>query len=1668
MSAVIPKTGGKNAPVNKPFKKPSCCQQYFFLMGKNLKLQKRDMESLMAEYFILPLYMIFWIKIMMWVFPDDRPSTEELRESEEELNKLIPSACYFAAQTVFVPATAYAMAIIERLGAGCGMDKNTTFATFRSFDTMDKFKVEYNRKPESIYACLYFDDTEAKQFSIYHNESLTKGRYLPNVDPKTMKMKDPPLTFVPALTTRGTVLAFGDNRLADLAAKTQHAIVGSTRTFPDAIHLKPFPFEKARCDGAGCVMKYTWPSLIGSVFFVSIQSFLTRIGNEKERGIKEALYVAGTSQSAYWASWLTSKSVDIVFPCLIFTSLIFITEVFTKQSFGFIFFSCYLFGIASLFQVLFFQSILKTGQQIMMAGVMWLFISSALYYPVRLLGIDKGWSDDATNTFFIFPPVAIGHIFWELADHDGRNVALDVDNNPLIQSALYMMAISCVVWGIVGFYFEQIMPQSHGPALEKWNFIFTGRYWSYFFNGKEDQKQGSFQTYGTDDEGYFDGVRIDKLVKEFNVKDAKGKPTILRAVDNLTVDFHAGQVTAVLGHNGAGKTTSIRLMTGSHKPTSGKVYINGIDCVENGAWVRENVGVCPQHDILYDNLTAGEHVELFGGMKGEVDVMGTLDSVDLGPKCNELVKSFSGGQKRRLSVALALLGDPKLIVLDEPTTGMDVVARQSVWKMIEGRKKGRCIILTTHSMEEADALGDRVVVIGKGKVQAQGTSLDLKNEFGIGFHLHIVKDLNAMKNGQFKQQDVVNMIGEHVGKDAVKLLTDIGAEVSFAIPRDKTPAFPDLFTALGENKEAFGIEQVALSQTTLEEVFMELGRKEEEEERKKELEEQAESNGKKVTDSPGDEENAVPGVESEMVEVDDAISVGSSATGGTFAGQTYGGLYLVVNSYKRDPSAICCVIIWPIMLVIIAGIIYATRKVEVLDSVAVVPYNNPPASFPYVIVDSTQSAYASKYVENITSVIGSKAVKYETKDAMDAALSAGEGTLGYHFGVVFDSLKYNGTKLDALSIDLLINDTDIEFKQARQIAAMVTNVGLGVNGKAAATPTYTELEKGSSAQVNAVAWGAGGLMIVISSAFSYLSAFYSEGMARDRILGRRVHLFVSSMGRPAYYMGRFVADFVSLLIPLLLTPIIMAIFAFPSVLNSNIGAYFLLVICFAPSGVAFGYVISWMFPSVEAAQEWGQELVGIVTIMPFFLTGFILTDANETVHSCLGLIPGYAIFRGLAVLEAEAAEGKPYTTTADLFDTDRSLVWVYIILLIDGILYWAMVVGIDYLEAPYKRCMEKMNRMQVKSGAENDEAVQLASGSAFGGGNGKQVTALHREPDARVLEEEKDVKGGETKMLTIQGIEKKFIMNNGGINHAVKGVYLGVEKGEIFGLLGMNGAGKTTLMNAIQGKHVPTDGDCLIDGTSTVNDIDAARKKFGICPQHDIIWGDVTPREHLIAFANIRGVAKDKITQLAGSLLKRLDVIKKADAPSKTLSGGQKRKLSIAMAVIGNPKCVFLDEPTTGLDPNTRRFVWDYILELKKNRAVVLTTHSMEEADALCARIGIMVNGKLKTLGTPQQLKAKYGTGYGMVIRLSGDVENGVEALAKILDGKFGEDCVLDEVISTSTYRGYKINRGELDFGDLFRSLEDGKDEFGLLDYSITQTTMDQVFKNFAKYQLGQ
>lgn len=335
-------------------------------------------------------------------------------------------------------------------------------------------------------------------------------------------------------------------------------------------------------------------------------------------------------------------------------------------------------------------------------------------------------------------------------------------------------------------------------------------------------------------------------------------------------------------------------------------------------------------------------------------------------------------------------------------------------------------------------------------------------------------------------------------------------------------------------------------------------------------------------------------------------------------------------------------------------------------------------------------------------------------------------------------------------------------------------------------------------------------------------------------------------------------------------------------------------------------------------------------------------------------------------------------------------------------------------------------------------------------------------------QEEALITGGCNHLLRIDHVSKTFVMNSGKLNKAVKEVCLGIPSGSVFGLLGMNGAGKTTLLHCIQGKLQMSDGDAYIGDSSCVNDLEAVRQRFGVCPQHDILWEFVTPREHLRAFAHLRGIPDSAVESAVSQLIERLDLSEKADAVSSTLSGGQKRRLSIALSVIGSPDVVFLDEPTTGLDPNTRRFVWNYILELRQNRVVVLTTHSMEEADALCSRLGIMVNGRLLSLGTPQQLKSEHGSGYRLLLRLDEGRTDQAAAVEGLLRDAYGDALTSELVASSETLRVFSVAGSDIKLGGLFQLMEDNREEKGIVDYSVSQTTMEQVFTKFAQFQVGE
>ena len=215
------------------------------------------------------------------------------------------------------------------------------------------------------------------------------------------------------------------------------------------------------------------------------------------------------------------------------------------------------------------------------------------------------------------------------------------------------------------------------------------------------------------------------------------------------------------------------------------------------------------------------------------------------------------------------------------------------------------------------------------------------------------------------------------------------------------------------------------------------------------------------------------------------------------------------------------------------------------------------------------------------------------------------------------------------------------------------------------------------------------------------------------------------------------------------------------------------------------------------------------------------------------------------------------------------------------------------------------------------------------------------------------------------------------VKRAVDGVSVGVAPRECFGLLGVNGAGKTTLFKMLTGDHTLDDGEIKVAGYDVATQLQQVQRSIGYVPQFDALLGYMTGRELLSFYAALKGLPAAVIPQTVDHLIHKLYLGKHADKPSKTYSGGNKRKLSVATALVGAPQIILLDEPTTGMDPGSRRFLWNVILGLvDEGCSLVLTTHSMEECEALCTRLTIMVSGKFRCLGSPQHLKDRFGSGY--------------------------------------------------------------------------------------------
>uniref|UniRef100_A0A7S1CQA7 ABC transporter domain-containing protein n=1 Tax=Bicosoecida sp. CB-2014 TaxID=1486930 RepID=A0A7S1CQA7_9STRA len=1146
--------------------------------------------------------------------------------------------------------------------------------------------------------------------------------------------------------------------------------------------------------------------------------------------------------------------------------------------------------------------------------------------------------------------------------------------------------------------------------------------------------------------------------------------------------------------------------------------------------IRHSMGVCPQHDVLWDDLTVREHLVYFAGLKGvaqdKVDeqVRAKIEEVGLVEKEFVQAGELSGGQRRKLSVAIALIGDSKVVFLDEPTSGMDPYSRRSTWNILQNNREGRIMILTTHFMEEADLLGDRIAIMADGGIRCLGSSHFLKSLYGVGYHLTCVKKEGCDSEG------VADCVRSHVRE--AKVLSDVGAELAFQLPFTASRMFPRLFSDLDVRMSELALETYGVGVTTLEEVFLKVAKEGSlrEQQLTRHVQKQLskarllrESSRGSLGDDAGhagsgrvDSVSAAAAAASASVGGRASFGIASEADGTAYQpppaspdggrhGHSHGGgdggaaatngggddadagmggggagkrrpsprkrrwslmdtdpeehlrrpifwrHFRALMSKRlrytlRDRRAFWCQFLLPVILLFLG--LFMLKLAAPDDPAAmrldgshfnidakgvrapdfnVVPYNATSLAadvfhtVPASIAQMTPVRHLAGYMpfnrsmDNLTAaIVGLSNYLLDTTNGTAhsryGAYIVGAGLFDHNtskvserYGVevatllerAFDKNMRTGSPLPgehsrvALSYILLQNTTSVHATPIYQALAndaiyrWVNSNGTAAGDAAHTIAAYTH-PLPFTAQQEALLSSAGSSAAVLFMviAFSFIPTSFAVFLVKEREVAAKHQQLISGVSIAAYWTSTFLWDALNYLVPASISILLFYLYdANELVGGASLPATVTVVLLYGLAVASFTYCLTYLFKSHSTAQNvvLMVNLFCLILLLLSMIMGSVPSTCrvDRDLKYIYRLFPGFAL--GDALLALSLMESLPFLNTNcgewstlvaaqkvyhpfDMFVTGTNITY----LAFEAVLYFALAVAIDVgLSYPSVRARVMPDKDVPEKSVVEDEDVARE----------RQRVASGRANDD---------------LIVLKNLRKVY----GGRKAAVRGLSFGIPSGQVFGFLGINGAGKTSTLGILSGKLLPTSGSATLAGLDILTQQVEVRRLLGYCPQFDALLDLLTVREHLELFAHIKGVPEDEVADVVSDKIADMQLSQFANKCAGTLSGGNKRKLSVAIAMIGDPPLLFLDEPSTGMDPVARRFMWNLIASVAAERervSIVLTTHSMEECEALCSRVGIMVGGRLRCLGSVQHLKQRFGKGYLAEIRLEDPDEDVVK-----------------------------------------------------------------------------
>ncbi|XP_077641321.1 glucosylceramide transporter ABCA12 [Lonchura striata] len=1525
-----------------------------------------------------------------------------------------------------------------------------------------------------------------------------------------------------------------------------------------AVQVQAMPYPCYNKDMFLTSVTYSLPFALMAAWVLFIADFVKTLVQEKDLRLYEYMKMMGVNASSHFIAWFIECAIFLLITVTFLIVVLKVGQILPKTDTALLF--LYLMDYSlSIIAMSYFISVFFNNTNI--AALVGSLVYILTFFPfIVLLVIENHLSFSVKSLLSLLSPTAFSYASQYIARYEAQGIGLQWDNmykSPMIGDntsfgwMCWLILIDSFIYFILGWYIRNVFPGRYGMAAP-WYFPLLPSYWieynSYlpFWNEKQRgllfsklmlRKEVTLPNKICAPHPHVEpeptdltlGVSLHGITKVYGSK---------AAVNNLSLNFYEGNITSLLGHNGAGKTTTISILTGLFPTSSGTIFVYGKDIRTDQEVIRKNMGVCMQHDVLFNYLTTKEHLLLYGYIKVPhcskqelyQEVKRTLKETGLYSHRHKLAGTLSGGMKRKLSIAIALLGGSRVVILDEPTTGVDPCSRRSIWEIISKNKNGRTIILSTHHLDEAEVLSDRIAFLEHGGLKCCGSPFYLKETFGDGYHLTLTKKKNMIE--ECDTTAVTSLIQSYLPEAYLK--EDIGGELVYVLPPFKSTvsgAYQALLRALDTSLNDLHLGCYGISNTTVEEVFLNLT---------KEL----------VKDHQEDVAlpHQLPGVSGHtggdemslstdtFTERDDQLLIRSKSLRGLplLLKRTSALFIKRFHHTRRDVRGFIAQVILPVLFVMAAmGLGTLRTKETEYPELLLSPslYGTADQADFFGNFNETTAALVSSMLAfpgTDNTCMNESNSQCLTEDMLGQWITSGNQRTKYSACNCTDGIQtcpqtnytpphrrtfstrtlYN---LTGHNVETYILATTRDFLQKRYggwsfglpLTAdlqfdikpvppnrTLTKVWYNPEGYHS-LPAYlnslnnfilrANLPKNETSRygifLSAHPYPGGQsqeqvmlnslLDIIVSMSvlvgYSITTASFVLYMVKEHQTKAKQLQHISGIGMTTYWVTNLVYDLVLFMVPIGLSVGVISAFQIPAFCNNrNLVAVFLLLLL-------FGYAsFSWMYLLAGLFKETGMAFIVYVCVNLFFGINTIIThsvvfllsqekatdqglrDLAENLRHVFLLFPQFCFGYGLIELSQDQAllgflraYGVDYPDkTFELDKTTSKLLAMFI----QGTVFFAIRLTVHdrMVQRVWNNVLEFLfNRVHGKASLLPPVAVE----------------------DGDVQAERSRVESGKADfdVVQLQNLTKIYHLPHKRIT-AVKNISLGIPAGECFGLLGVNGAGKTTIFKMLTGDIGASSGRLRVqDHSGSLNDISEAHwSLFGYCPQEDALDDLLTVEEHMYYYARLHGIPEGDIKGVVLQLLHRLNLMAYKDRVTSMCSYGTNRKLSTALALIGNPSILLLDEPSSGMDPNAKRHLWKIISEEVQNKcSVILTSHSMEECEALCTRLAIMVNGSFQCIGSLQHIKSRFGRGFTVKMHLNSSTVC-TEKLTEFMKSHFPNTCLKDRHFKMVEYH-VPVSAGGV--ANIFDLLEGSKAAFDIRHFSVSQTTLEEVFINFAKDQ---